>query len=57
MASVVTPSLSSIEQNAYNMGTKAVEILFNEIDAKLNDTAIEHQKITIDTELVLRNSC
>lgn len=57
MASVVTPSLSSIEQNAYNMGTKAVEILFNEIDAKLNDTAIEHQKITIDTELVIRNSC
>lgn len=57
MASVVTPSLSSIEQNAYKMGTTAAEILFTEIDCKHKQQPVNHQKITIETELILRNSC
>ncbi|WGH76087.1 LacI family DNA-binding transcriptional regulator [Tenacibaculum tangerinum] len=57
MASVITPSLSSIDQNAYQMGKKSIEILFEEILSKKSNKPFTHKKIVIDTELVIRNSC
>ncbi|WP_166962813.1 LacI family DNA-binding transcriptional regulator [Yeosuana marina] len=57
MSSVITPSLSSIEQHGFKMGEKSAQILLNEIYCKQKGIKIEHQKIIIDTELVLRNSC
>lgn len=56
MSSVITPSLSSIEQHAYKMGETSAKILFNEIDLKGKDLPVDYQKIIIDTELILRDS-
>ncbi len=56
MASVITPSLSSVEQNAYKIGKRSSEILFEEIERKKKGEPIVYQKVIIDTELVLRNS-
>jgi LacI family transcriptional regulator len=57
MSSVITPSLSSIEQNAYKMGEKSIDTLLHEIDSKQKGVPIDHKKIIIDTELIIRNSC
>ncbi|MFL1012646.1 LacI family DNA-binding transcriptional regulator [Flavisericum labens] len=57
MSSVISPSLSSIDQHAGKMGETSVKILFNEIDSKLKEAPFEHQKIIIDTELIIRDSC
>ncbi|MCA0151976.1 LacI family DNA-binding transcriptional regulator [Winogradskyella vincentii] len=56
MSSVITPTLSSVEQNAYRTGEKSVELLFKEIDSKQKGEPFKHETITIDTELVIRNS-
>lgn len=57
MSSVITPTLSSVEQNAGKLGEESIRILFDEMDAKQKGISIEHQKIVIETELILRNSC
>ncbi|WP_370479901.1 LacI family DNA-binding transcriptional regulator [Tamlana flava] len=57
MASVISPSLSSIDQHAYKMGETSAKILFNEIDCKFKGIPVKHEKITIDTELIIRDSC
>ena len=57
MSSVITPTLSSVEQHASKMGEKSAKILFYEIDCKHKGIEIEHQKILIDTDLIIRNSC
>lgn len=57
MSSVITPSLSSIEQHGLKMGETSAQILFQEIDCKHKRIKIEHQKVIIDTELIIRNSC
>ena len=56
MSSVITPTLSSVEQNAYKTGKKSIELLFNEIECKQKNQEIHHQVIAIDTDLVIRNS-
>ena len=56
MSSVITPTLSSVEQHAYKMGEKSVEILFSEIESKRKGEPFKHKTITIETELILRNS-
>ena len=57
MSTVISPSLSSVEQNPYKMGEISIKTLLNEIDCKHKNIPITHQKIIIDTELVIRNSC
>lgn len=57
MSSIITPSLSSIEQNGFKMGEKSAQIVFNEIDSKEKGIPREPQNIIIETELVIRNSC
>jgi LacI family transcriptional regulator len=56
MSSVISPSLSTIEQNAYKMGEKSTEILFQEIEYKHKNINVEYQKVVIDTALVIRKS-
>ena len=57
MSSIITPTLSSVEQNAGKMGEESIRILFDEMDSKQKGITTKHQKIVIDTQLVLRNSC
>ncbi|MFP4845124.1 LacI family DNA-binding transcriptional regulator [Winogradskyella sp. PE311] len=56
MSTVITPTLSSVEQNAQKTGEKSIEVLFQEIECKQKDLPITHQTIIIDTELIVRNS-
>ncbi|ULC60902.1 LacI family transcriptional regulator [Flaviramulus sp. BrNp1-15] len=56
MSSVVTPTLSSIEQNGYEIGEKSAQILFHEIDCKFKGIITKPQQIIVDTELIIRNS-
>ena len=51
---VVTPSISTLKQPAFEMGIKAGELLIQEIENK-NRTG-EHQTITMPTELIVRQS-
>ena len=57
MASVMTPGLSSVEQDGYSMGEKSAQLLFHEIDCKHKNIAVAPQKITLPTRLVIRESC
>ena len=56
MTKITTPTLSSVDQNAYKMGAKTAEILFSEIDLKNKGLPIKNQTVIIDTELIIRNS-
>jgi LacI family transcriptional regulator len=56
MTKITTPTLSSVDQNAYKMGAKTAEILFSEIDFKHKQLSFESQTVIIDTELIIRNS-
>lgn len=57
MTKITTPSLSSIDQNAFLMGEESARILIKEINNKHKGIPIEHEKIIIDTELIIRDSC
>jgi len=57
MTQITTPSLSTVEQNGYQIGEKTAEVLFHEIECKQKGIPIEHQKIIINTHLVIRDSC
>lgn len=57
MTQITSPSLSSVEQNGYKIGEKSAEVLFHELDCKHKGIPIEHQKIIINTHLVIRESC
>lgn len=51
---VVTPSISTLKQPAFEMGVKAAELLIEEIDAK--NKSKRYQTIIMPTELVVRES-
>ncbi len=51
---LVTPSISTLKQPAYDMGIKAAELLINEILSDVNSG--EYQTITVPTELIFRES-
>tara|TARA_R110000868_G_scaffold399053_1_gene672597 strand:- start:22115 stop:23137 length:1023 start_codon:yes stop_codon:yes gene_type:complete len=57
MSSVITPTLSTIEQHGYKMGKKSARLLLHEIDCLHNDIVVKPQKIVLQTELVIRDSC
>ena len=48
-----TPTLTTVRQPIQNMGSKAAEILINMIENDIVST----QKVILDTELVVRESC
>ncbi|WP_321290367.1 LacI family DNA-binding transcriptional regulator [uncultured Sunxiuqinia sp.] len=51
---VVTPSISTLKQPAYEMGQKAARLILNEIENK--QTPRSYQTITMPTELIVRES-
>ncbi|MFV0249139.1 MAG: LacI family DNA-binding transcriptional regulator [Tenacibaculum sp.] len=56
MSSIITPSLTTVNQPAYEMGVKSVEILIEEIYCKNKGVDIENKKLVIPTNLIIRNS-
>ena len=55
MAAVVEPTLTSIHQPGYEMGQAASRILLEEINVSKSEN-IQHQKIVLKTNLVIRDS-
>lgn len=53
---ITTPSLSTVDQPGYEMGEKAFELLFKEIQFKKLGKAIPKETIQLKTEIVVRNS-
>ncbi|MFV0379022.1 MAG: LacI family DNA-binding transcriptional regulator [Mangrovibacterium sp.] len=51
---VVTPSISTLKQPAFDMGLKAAELLIQEIESEVK--LKEHLTITVPTELIVRES-
>ena len=58
MASLVEPSLTTVRQPNYQMGYKAMELLEERLKKApgSNNTPSEMKTITLDTEIVVRNS-
>jgi LacI family transcriptional regulator len=56
MASVVTPTLSSVIQPGFEMGRKATEILIEEIKNLNTNTPYSFQNVVLPTSLVIRES-
>lgn len=53
--SIVDPSLSSVAQNGFRIGTTATEILLDWIEKKINPDTIE-PSVVLETELLVRKS-
>ncbi|RTE53992.1 LacI family transcriptional regulator [Arenibacter aquaticus] len=56
MSSVISPSLTTIDQPGYEMGKTAFKQLYKEIQQKKKNKAITHKQIVLDTALVKRAS-
>lgn len=56
MASVISPSLTTINQPGFEMGKKAFKILYKEIKDKKKNKNISYNEIILETDLVLRES-
>lgn len=57
MASVITPSLSTVKQPDIEMGEKAVEVLIDEIEKTERKIPITPRKLVLPTSLIIRDSC
>ena len=56
MSSVITPSLSTVNQPSYEMGKKAIEILIEEIKCLKEGKTPVHRKIILPTHLIIKQS-
>ncbi|HTG67532.1 MAG TPA: LacI family DNA-binding transcriptional regulator [Flavobacterium sp.] len=56
MSSVISPSLSTIDQPGFEIGRKSAEILFDEINLKKNHLPIIFQSIELETKLIERKT-
>lgn len=56
MASVISPSLTTINQPGFEMGKKAFKLLYKEIKDKKKKKIISYKDVVLETDLVLRNS-
>lgn len=56
MASVVSPSLTTINQPGFEMGKKAFKLLYKEIQHKKKKKIISYKDVILETELVIRES-
>jgi LacI family transcriptional regulator len=56
MASVISPSLTTINQPGFEMGKKAFKLLYKEIKDKKNNKSINYKDVVLETDLVLRKS-
>ncbi len=56
MTSVVTPSLSTIDQPGYLMGKRAFKLLYKEMKRKKNDKPFKYKEEILETSLIIRES-
>ena len=56
MSSVISPSLTTINQPGFEMGKKAFKLLYKEIKNKKNKKPIKYEDIVLKTTLVVRES-
>ncbi|PIR13161.1 MAG: LacI family transcriptional regulator [Flavobacteriales bacterium CG11_big_fil_rev_8_21_14_0_20_35_7] len=56
MSSVITPSLSTVNQPNFEMGSIAVNVLLDEIHCKEKNEAFAFKKIVLPTSLIIRKS-
>ena len=56
MSSVVTPTLTTVDQPAYKIGKTATEILLEEIELQHQEQPITHKEVILPTHLILRES-
>ncbi len=56
LTNVTTPKLSTVNQPGFEMGTKAFELVFDEIQARKGTEPYEHQIVELPTELIIRES-
>jgi LacI family transcriptional regulator len=56
MSSVMSPSLTTINQPGFEMGKKAFKLLYKEIRDKKKNKAIIYKDVILDADLIIRNS-
>ena len=56
MSSVISPSLTTVNQPGFEMGKKAFKLLYKEIKNKKNKKPIKYEDIVLKTNLVVRES-
>ncbi|MDH7445375.1 LacI family DNA-binding transcriptional regulator [Aquimarina sp. 2201CG14-23] len=56
MSSVVSPTLTTINQPAFKIGSKATEILLQEIECYQDNRVIEYREVILPTNLIKRES-
>ena len=56
MASVISPSLTTINQPGFEMGKKAFKLLHKEINDKKKKKVISYKEVVLETDLILRES-
>jgi len=56
MASVISPSLTTIDQPGFEMGKKAIKLLYKEIKNKKKKKIIRYKDVVLETDLVIRKS-
>jgi len=56
MASVISPSLTTINQPGFEMGKKAFKLLYKEIKDKKRKKIISYKDVVLETDLVIRES-
>lgn len=56
MASVISPSLTTINQPGFEMGKKAFKLLYKEIQDKKKNKPINYKDIVLETDLIVRES-
>ena len=56
MASVISPSLTTINQPGFKMGKAAFKQLYKELNQRKKNSPIVYEKIILETELVKRDS-
>lgn len=56
MSSVISPSLTTINQPGFEMGKKAFKILYKEIKDKKMNKNISFKEVVLNTDLIIRDS-
>jgi LacI family transcriptional regulator len=56
MASIITPSLTTIDQPGYKMGKSALKLLLKEIKTSKKNKIIKHKTIILSPKIIQRNS-
>ncbi|MGB5942422.1 MAG: LacI family DNA-binding transcriptional regulator [Leeuwenhoekiella sp.] len=56
VSSAITPTLSTVDQPGLEMGQRAFDLMFQQLQATKKGIALKPETIILDTELIVRNS-